>query len=552
MPFDAMLLRALEQRWQSSLVGMEFYSIVIDDSGSLWLSGRDPKDGHTARLLIVLTPGLARMHFTLRDLPGKSRKRTIPGFLQRLLPFTVASVSVPAFERWIRLEITHLDDLEQPVERTIIVELAGHLTNLIVLKGDNIILDALKRVAPDRPGRSVWPGDAYTPPPSIANPCETHQDRDLTPWAKIWKKANPGWAWQQFCDDWARGDYQFYRLVASNPKPGANSNSPEVWIYPQPGYQATLATDPEATLDEVFTEQERRRRIQADTTQLRRLWEQRISHLQEKIAEFRAQAGVDPEPWRNEADLWLGYQYQFQHQNLPYTVPVPTFDDSGETVALTLYPGETPWQRAEDLYRQVRKQKSRQGSLNQMIPQLETELQALQSQMHLLNSENQNLEWIRHHLNRAQKTYASPNPDESHPYRRFSSNSGHAILVGRSRTENANLTFRTARPDDLWFHVKQSPGSHVILSCGKTHPSLEDLLDAAELAVFYSQAARSSMVPVDYTRRKHVRKRPHGEPGQVLYREEKTLYITPDPDRLRRLGAIREKLGDKSTYTPTP
>ncbi|HZE14261.1 MAG TPA: hypothetical protein VE197_00305, partial [Mycobacterium sp.] len=81
---------------------------------------------------------------------------------------------------------------------------------------------------------------------------------------------------------------------------------------------------------------------------------------------------------------------------------------------------------------------------------------------------------------------------------------------------------------------------------GKHNPDLEDLLDAAELAVFFSPAQASSHVPVDYTRRKFVRKQPHAAPGQVLYQREKTLYITPDPDRLRRLGAVSEKLIDDS------
>lgn len=364
MPFDAMLLRALEHRWQSSLVGIEIYSIVIDDTANLWLSGRDPNNERTARVLINLTPGLARMHFTLRALPAKSRKKPVPSFLQRLLPFTVVSVTVPPFERWIRLEITHLDELERPVRQTVIIELAGHLTNLIVLKDDNIILDALKRVAPDRPGRSVWPGSSYTPPPEVANPCITHQDRDLTPWAKAWKRAHPEWSWAQFCHDWERGDYNFYRLVAKNPTEGSLSSGSDVWIYPQAGYHATLANDPEATLDEVFTEREHQRRLEADTTQLLRLWEQRMTHLQDKIIEFQTQAMVDPEPWRKEADLWLGYQYQFQHQTLPHSVVVPAFEDPDATVTLTLNAGETPWERAEILYRQVRKQRSRHESLN--------------------------------------------------------------------------------------------------------------------------------------------------------------------------------------------
>ncbi len=547
MPFDALLVRALEQRWQSSLVGLEFYSIVVEDGATLLLSGREPENGRPVRLLVSLAPGLARMHFTLRPLPHKSRKKPLPGFLQRILPFRVVSVSVPAFERWIRLEITHLDDLEQLVRRTIIVELAGHLTNFIVLKDDNVILDALKRVAPGRPGRTVWPGSPYNPPPSVANPCATHQARDLTPWAKTRQQDAPNWSWQQFCDDWEHGEYHFYRLTPEDHGiVSAKPRMPDVWVYPQAGYHAERVEDPERVLDEVFIAREEQQRRQADITQLRRIWDQRISHLQDKLDAFEKQSAVDPEPWREEADLWLGYQHEFQSQVRPYSLAVPSLRNPQKTVVLTLESDQTPWERAEDLYRQARKQKSRQESLRLMIPQLKSELIDLHKEQGKLNAESLDKEWIRGHLSRAKTAYGSRSRNDLQPYRRFSSQSGQTILVGRSRLENASLTFRVARPDDLWFHVKQSPGSHVILSCGKTHPNLEDLLDAAELAVFYSQAAQSSMVPVDYTRRKHVKKRPHSEPGQVLYRQEKTLYITPDAERLRRLGAIRDKLGEKS------
>lgn len=543
MPFDALLLRALEQRWQSTLVGMEFYSVAIDDAGSFWLTGRDAKSGQIRRLLMVLTPGQARMHFSLRPIPKTSRKKTTPPFLDRLLPFRVVSVAVPPFERWIRIGISHLDDLEQVVSRTIIVELAGHLTNLIVLKDNDIILDAIKRVGPGRPGRSVWPGERYTPPPAVANPCSTHNVGDLTPWAKTWMtKGQLDRSWQQFCQDWERGDYQFYRLT-----PLTSSQTPEIWVYPQNGYHPEMIQDPESALDELYTERERLRRIASEVTQLRRLWSQRLAHLQEKLEGFAQQSAIDPEPWRHEADLWLGYQHQFRDRELPYSIMVPSLTDPSDSVVLTLEPGQTPWQRAEDLYRKAKKQEARRVSYTQMVPQLEAELAALRSQVETLSGEDPPAEWVRQYLGQAQKAYGAPTHDNAEPFRRFSAKSGHAILVGRSRTENANLTFRVARPDDLWFHVKQSPGSHVILSCGKTHPSLEDLLDAAELAVFYSQAARSSMVPVDYTRKKHVRKRPHSEPGQVLYREEKTLYITPNPERLRRLGAVREKLADRQS-----
>jgi predicted ribosome quality control (RQC) complex YloA/Tae2 family protein len=106
--------------------------------------------------------------------------------------------------------------------------------------------------------------------------------------------------------------------------------------------------------------------------------------------------------------------------------------------------------------------------------------------------------------------------------------SGSRILVGRSPAENADLTFRVARPNDLWFHAKDVPGAHVILARDDREAAPpEDLSLAAELAAFHSKARDSVKVPVDYTLRKHVRKQSDAPPGLVWYTNPTTIVVTP-------------------------
>ncbi len=105
---------------------------------------------------------------------------------------------------------------------------------------------------------------------------------------------------------------------------------------------------------------------------------------------------------------------------------------------------------------------------------------------------------------------------------------GSRILVGRSPVENAELTFRVARPNDLWFHAQGTPGAHVILSRdGNGAPAPEDLQAAAALAALHSKAKGSAAVAVDYTLRKHVRKQRAAPPGLVWYTHAKTLIVEP-------------------------
>lgn len=531
MPFDALMLRALEQSWATELPGMLVEHIVSQNS-HIWLKAKN----RPRALLIVLAPGLSRMHWTRRPLP-KDGDRSKNQFFQRLTPFVITSLVVPPFERVVHLDILQPDDFGDPRPRRLIVEMAGHLTNLVLVTTDFTVIDAFRKIPPGRPGRTIWPGQPYTSPPAVANPCDTHNPKHLTPLAKLLYTETGHWSWDQFCSDWHHANYRFYQLTS--PK-----GESDVWVYPLDGYQNQVVTDPHAALDELFQSREQAMAFESQRTQLARLLEKRQQHLEQKITDYQSQIAADPNQLRHLGDLWLTYQYLFQNQSLPCTIEVPSLENPSTTVMLTAQPGDTPVALAQAYYREARKQEARKESLAQILPQLAQELAEVTTNRQLLATDVDQA-WLAQQLQMTQKLAAKPTAQQVLPYRRFQTQSGYPIWVGRSQQENADLTFRQARPDDMWFHVKQSPGSHVILGCGKSHPNLDDLLDAAELAVFYSQASQSSMVPVDYTRRKFVRKRPHGEPGQVLYRQEKTLYITPDPDRLKRLGAVKEKLAGK-------
>jgi len=102
------------------------------------------------------------------------------------------------------------------------------------------------------------------------------------------------------------------------------------------------------------------------------------------------------------------------------------------------------------------------------------------------------------------------------------------VFVGRSPRGNADLTFRIARPDDLWFHARGMPGAHVVLSLdtprSATHQELER---AAELAAYHSKGRASDRVEIDYTERKHVRKQQNAPPGLVWYTHARTLRAVP-------------------------
>jgi predicted ribosome quality control (RQC) complex YloA/Tae2 family protein len=133
---------------------------------------------------------------------------------------------------------------------------------------------------------------------------------------------------------------------------------------------------------------------------------------------------------------------------------------------------------------------------------------------------------------RAKRPTARP-PKRKRALLEYRTDAGSRIIVGRSPVENAELTFRIARPNDLWFHAQRTPGAHVILARDDREPVPEqDLRIAASLAALHSRARAATSVAVDYTLCKHVRKQRAAPPGLVWYTDARTIVARPaDADR---------------------
>jgi hypothetical protein len=128
------------------------------------------------------------------------------------------------------------------------------------------------------------------------------------------------------------------------------------------------------------------------------------------------------------------------------------------------------------------------------------------------------------------------------PYRTFLSASGARLLVGRGAADNDDLTLHVARPCDLWLHVKESPGAHVVVPLARGRDAPADLLvDAAHLAAHFSDARGEAVVAVTYAQKRHVRKPRGSPPGRVQVGREKVLILRVDPARLAALLAREEE-----------
>jgi predicted ribosome quality control (RQC) complex YloA/Tae2 family protein len=125
------------------------------------------------------------------------------------------------------------------------------------------------------------------------------------------------------------------------------------------------------------------------------------------------------------------------------------------------------------------------------------------------------------------------------PYRRYRTSGGLEVRVGRGSRANDNLTLHHSSPEDIWMHARDVAGAHVVLRWGRReeNPPARDIAEAATLAALRSRARTSGTVPVDWTRRKYVRKPRKAPPGLVTLERAQTVFVAPDAGLEERLRA---------------
>ena len=221
------------------------------------------------------------------------------------------------------------------------------------------------------------------------------------------------------------------------------------------------------------------------------------------------------------------------------------YHEDAPVVRVGLDPLRTPQQNAAYYYKAYNKAKAAEEHLTGLIASGERELDYLESVMdEIERAEGESdLADIRREL--AGQGYLRTPGSQKNPKkqkesaaapRRFVSDSGMEIFVGRNNAQNDRLTTRDARRTDVWLHVQKVHGSHVIISCGGAEPDETTLMQAASLAVYFSQARGGGKTPVDYTQVRFVKKPSGAMPGKVIYTDYRTIMAEGDEALAERLA----------------
>jgi predicted ribosome quality control (RQC) complex YloA/Tae2 family protein len=210
---------------------------------------------------------------------------------------------------------------------------------------------------------------------------------------------------------------------------------------------------------------------------------------------------------------------------------------SGETVRIRLDPAKTGPAQAEQYYQRYHKAKKGIGELDIEIREGEEEIARLEKALETILAETNPLKL--HRLLKTKSPRAGQKDGPKRPGLAFRRGDW-LILVGRDARENDELLRRHVKGNDLWLHVRDYSGSYVFIKqrSGKSYP-LDILLDAGNLALFYSKARGEKSGDLFYTPVKYLRRAKNGRQGLVIPSQEKNLHITLEEQRLRELEKCR-------------
>lgn len=266
----------------------------------------------------------------------------------------------------------------------------------------------------------------------------------------------------------------------------------------------------------------------------------RLATLNKKLEQQKdeLQAAVKAPQHRLYGELLLAYG-----DRVPKgadSITLPDLYNPDQKVTVPLDPSKSANTNAQNHFKRYRKAKSGQQKIKKQLNKTRAEIEYCRGLLYTIeNNTADSLEEIRQEMieagflrekrKSAKKKISAPQPLN------FKTSSGRTILVGSNNRQNDYITFKAAVRRDTWFHVKNVPGSHVVLKEAPYPPPDQDLEEAAFLAAYFSKGRDSGAVDVDYTEVRHVRRRPGGKPGSVFYENYETITVNPLEERLKRL-----------------
>ena len=579
MPLDALFLGALVSELEPELVGSRIDKVHMPERDLFLFTLRKN------RLLVSLGSGARVSLLPSEGLDRYENPQSPPSFCMLLRKHCagarIVSIEQPVGERVLIIGLETTDELGVFSERRLIIELIGRAANLILADGDGLIIDCLRRVPMDERGsRPVLPRLPYELPQPQEHKrflLAVSSEERAKLWAEDSGNAEPArWLERHFsglspliCRELeARAlaaadaatiavtlpreiDALEQLILQGNCQPTMLRREGEPFDFcfmPISQYGGAVSSESfashSALLEAFYSQRERadhdRRRSQSLLRTVKTLRDRTQRRIGRQEMELQKTSGQELP--RRFGDIITANIYRIKRGDA-ILIAEDYYEEDSPEVRIPLDIRLTPQQNAARYYKQYSKLRNAEGYLSRQLEAGRQQLNYLESVLsEIASAETEaELDEIRYELTIAGFIRESRNTSSKSsktkkgakgvhgkkrmmtPPRRFVTEAGLEILVGRSNLQNEELTFRMADKNDIWLHVKDYHGSHVILRCpGGAEPDEGSLEQAAALAVQYSEAREGGRVAVDYTLVRNVKKIPNGFPGLVSYTGQRT------------------------------
>ncbi len=572
MAYDAGMMRFVLAEAGELLCDGKVEKIYEPQSGEIVI--RIKKDGTYSLLLSVLS-SVPRICVTADKTENPANPPMFCMLLRKHLGGgRLTSVTQLGFERAARFGFDVYDEMGYAAKRYLIVEIMGKYSNIILLDGEERIISATRTVdLTENNHRLIMPGMKYELPPA--------QDKsDLTACtdaeiAKTVLSADGGMKASKFITS------AFLGISAGNASElvfdacgdedalvsdcrealapvlvrmrevllhldgvpclvrGGDGKPVDYSFIMQKrygeGFTLEVCDSYSALVDSYFSDKAKAERLKKSGADVSHLLDTVIKRIERKNAAQTEEllAAEDGERYRLWGDLITANIYRLK-RGMTEAQLEDYNTETYETVTVPLDSRLTPAANAQKYYKKYTKAKTAREVLTAQLEASARELEYLYTVYDALTRADgeRELEEIRYELRtsgyvsrtKGQKDRRAPAPTVL----RFTTSGGRELLCGKNNLANDHVTFRLADRDDWWFHVKNMPGSHVVMRCAADEePDASEFTEAAALAAAYSKAADSDSVAVDYTRVRYVKKPPRSNPGYVTYSKNWTAYVTP-------------------------
>ena len=571
MAFDAALMGAVleEIRQRTAEARVDKIHQPSRDTVILQLKCREGRE----KLLFALNPTAPRLHLTAANPENPAEPPMFCMLLRKhLLGARLLRIEQIPMERWAAFTFDCIDEMGDHVEKTLVAELMGRTCNLYLLSPEGRILDCLRRIGLDESSkRAALPGLNYQKPEPILkqNPAELDFDNYVNILCKPGKDVladrlmdELGGLSPLVCREaalFAAGstDARLEGLNWDAVADKLNLFFREHLLHPTPCYYAQADGTPKqfafcpirqygsysqadsfsAMLDMFYTVRDRNDAMRQKSQGLRKTVTNLVQRLSRKLAlqEKELEATYDRERLRQLGDIVTANIHKIVKGQTVLQAE-DFYDENMTVIDIPISPILSPQQNAAKFYKDYGRMKNAEKELTKQIELGETEQQYLRSVLDELNraQTDQELEEIRQELQsqgyvKADTGKKRMKQAKSTPMR-FVSTDGYPIFVGRNNRQNDELTFKSARKDDIWCHASKVHGSHVIIACAGVTPPDDTITQACQLAAYYAETNGGQNIPVDVTPVKQVKKPPNAKPGMVIYHTYKTVIANPYPD----------------------